>query len=324
MTKPKKIMDIPDISFNTISGTAIKVDIYNIKHSPVHCHNNFITLVFCLKGQINILSNQDILTLKCGEIYCIGLNDLHCIFSDTDNITAMVYLDIHKISLPLDTIQCSCFVIENDSFDSFRSKPLREIKQCLLAIIYSYAQSGTVKAATANHLTDKIIELLMKYFDWNSGFDLSRNINCELRQRLRSVVKYCGINYMHKLTIPQLAATLHVNENYLSQFMKKSGYGSFSAMISYFRCFYAQFLLLSSDLSVIQIADKVGFSDVKYFYKHFNRIWHKTPTEFRQWFKNYIKTENAIHYYSSKNNDELLNIIKDYIVEDFLHAITIE
>ena len=314
MPKLKRIMSIPELEENIINGTGIAIDICNIKHSPIHCHESLLELVFCLSGSVSLRCNQDLVTLNAGDMYCLGLEDIHCLYSDTDNITVIFHIDMHKANLPWDTIRSSYFSIENNNLEPYQVRPLRKIKDLLLSILYSYVKNGTLDFKDTDFFIPKTVSILIKYFDWNSQFILSENIDDELRQRLRSIVKYCGTNYMNKLTISQLAAELHINENYFSQFMKKSGYRSFSDLVGYLRCFYAQFMLLEGEMSIIQIADKVGFSDVKYFYKYFKRIWQQTPTEFRQWFEDYIKEDDCIAYYSS---DDFLPLLKDYIVEDF-------
>lgn len=123
---------------------------------------------------------------------------------------------------------------------------------------------------------------------------------------------------MKKLTISQLAVAVHINENYLSQFMHKSGHGSLSNLISYMCCFYAQYLLLTTEMSIIQIADKCGISDVKYFYKYFKNAWKQTPQEFRQWFVIYLKEDDFSYYYF---NDEIIAKVEPFITEFFSNAV---
>jgi AraC-like DNA-binding protein len=111
---------------------------------------------------------------------------------------------------------------------------------------------------------------------------------------------------------------VHINENYFSQFIHKSGYGSFSNLIGYIRCNSAQFLLLSSELSVVEISDRCGFSDVKYFYKHFKQIYKKTPSEFRRWFAGYIKNPERVYHYTA---EEILPFLEPFTAEYFSECV---
>lgn len=170
----------------------------------------------------------------------------------------------------------------------------------------------------ASSASNKIIAILLDYFDWFNYINVYPSRNDDIRERFQAISAYCQLNLKRKLTISELAETVHINENYLSQFIRKSPYGSFSNMIGYMRCFAAQRLLLTTELSVIEISNQCGFSDDKYFYKHFRLAWGKTPTEHRQWYREYISSKDEIHTVS---NEEAYKILEPYAAEYFANHI---
>lgn len=314
----KKIMDIPDRTCPAIGDTPVAINICNVKHSLVHYHQALLEMVLCVEGTVSIRCNEEIVTLKKGQLFTIGFNDIHCLYSDTDNIVIVFHININHAAMPVELLKCSSFACEDFDLESYQIKPMHHIKDIILATVYTYTKFNKLDSAKTTAACNTVADLLLKYFDWNNKINLTPNVNDELRQRFRAVLKYCEKNYMKRLTISQLAAAVHINENYLSQFMHKSGHGSFSNLIGYMRCFYAQYLLLTTEMSIIQIADKCGFSDVKYFYKYFKNAWKQTPQEFRQWFVSYLKEDDFAYYYSS---DEIIAKVEPFIAEFFSNAV---
>ena len=105
MRKVKKIMDIPEHKVAPINGTSITIDICNVKHTPVHYHASSVEMILCLKGSVSILCNHEPITLKEGEMFAIGFDDLHCMYSDTDNIVVSFYMDMQHMDIPWEILQ---------------------------------------------------------------------------------------------------------------------------------------------------------------------------------------------------------------------------
>lgn len=82
-------------------------------------------------------------------------------------------------------------------------------------------------------------------------------------------------------TLPELAARCHVSVACFSRRFRK--YVGISPMqyITQNRLTYARFLLLNSDLSVIEIAVKCGYNDVSNFVRRFRQQFQISPLQFR-------------------------------------------
>ena len=86
------------------------------------------------------------------------------------------------------------------------------------------------------------------------------------------------------VTLRQLADVFHFNQSYLSQYLKKNTGENFTDLLQKARITQAEKLLSDTALSVAEIADKVGYQNVSYFYKVFEKINHCSPTEYRNRF----------------------------------------
>lgn len=317
MRKVKKILDIYNQEILLFPGTSTQLEINNVIHSPVHYHSSCIEMIFCLKGSVNVHCNHETVKLNKGEIFTVGFDDIHCLFSDTDNVVISFYIDMKSTGIPWKMLSYTYFSCEDNNCDPYQLKPLQKIKSCILAAAYKFSQDDNPDTASINTACHKILDLLMTHFDFYNRINFSPDKDNELRQRFRDIMAYCANNHDKKLTIAQVAEVVHISQNYFSQFIHKSGYKSFNGLLGYVRCFEAQKLLLTTELTVIQISDKCGFANVNSFYKHFHEIWGTTPKEYRQWFSDYVKIDDLVIPYSK---EEIFPVLAPFVAEHFVNT----
>ncbi|WP_270164442.1 response regulator transcription factor [Paenibacillus sp. SYP-B4298] len=99
---------------------------------------------------------------------------------------------------------------------------------------------------------------------------------------INDIVAYIDKHYMDNLSLQQLAAAFHLSREYISRKFKQEFGHNFSDYLSAYRIGKAKQLLLNPYLKLAQIAEMVGFSDVKYFSKVFKKQEGRSPREYRQ------------------------------------------
>lgn len=98
---------------------------------------------------------------------------------------------------------------------------------------------------------------------------------------IQDVAEYLELNYAQKFSQQKCADLFHVNKDYMSRHFRKT-YGV--GMVTYLteiRLRKAKELLRASSLQIQEIADQVGFFDVKYFSIQFKKETGLTPSAFR-------------------------------------------
>lgn len=85
-----------------------------------------------------------------------------------------------------------------------------------------------------------------------------------------------------KIGMKDVAATVHLNPNYLSAHFKEQVGMTFSEYLTRKRLQYAKSLLLNSSSTVADIAEKSGYQTAKYFVKIFKEYEKMTPSQFRK------------------------------------------
>ncbi|HML68472.1 MAG TPA: AraC family transcriptional regulator [Clostridia bacterium] len=95
------------------------------------------------------------------------------------------------------------------------------------------------------------------------------------------MIDYINENYQSELTVEFLARTFHVSPSYLHKVFRKQLDTSPIQYINSIKINEAQYLLSSSDLTIVQIAEYCGFSDSRYFSRVFKTATGISPSQYR-------------------------------------------
>ncbi|RKP54407.1 response regulator [Cohnella endophytica] len=106
---------------------------------------------------------------------------------------------------------------------------------------------------------------------------LNRNTNI-----VEKVIKFIDSHYMEGLTLQQLSQQFHISAPYLGKRLKIELGQQFNEYLHHVRIQNAKNLLLISDESVKDIAEKIGYAEPNYFYSQFKRITGKSPMDFKK------------------------------------------
>lgn len=297
-----------DINFE--KKTTIKAAVKQIYHQEVHYHSNAIEMIFCLQGSISMRSSHRHVTLYEGDVFSIDPGDIHCIYSDTDNLVLFIHINIYNSLYSKETIYNCFFACETQPMSPFQIQPMYQVKDIMLSAALCLFTNSTFQNFSLKTASDKLIDLLIKHFDWLSFIWDPMGENTIFKQRIDRTLDYCLQHYPEKITLSQLAEQEHINSNYFSAFFKKTSFYNFSSLLSFIRCDAAEHLLLTTNKNVIEIASLCGFSDPKYFYKHFNDWWHMSPAKLRKW---YLEYNRAPAKETKLSDDESFKVIKDYL-----------
>ena len=100
--------------------------------------------------------------------------------------------------------------------------------------------------------------------------------------QLIALLEYCGNHFDEKLTLSALAKEFYVNQSALSRLFNRNLGVSFSDFINLLRVEEAGQLLLTTTLSITEIAYQVGFANVRSLNRAFVKHRGLTPGEIRK------------------------------------------
>ncbi|OKP96679.1 response regulator [Paenibacillus sp. P46E] len=93
---------------------------------------------------------------------------------------------------------------------------------------------------------------------------------------------YIKEHFYEDLSLEKMASVVFLNPAYFSQlFKQKTGQG-YKEYVTSLRLEQAKLLLLNPKLKLAEIAERVGYQDMKHFTQMFRKRYQLTPTEYRQ------------------------------------------
>ncbi|MDO6601082.1 AraC-type DNA-binding protein [Arenibacter palladensis] len=127
--------------------------------------------------------------------------------------------------------------------------------------------------------THAILEILLSRFIKNTNTTSAKN---NVKKEFGMVLNYINENLHENLTVKQLADFCHLNTDYFSRVFNENFGMRPNKYIQSKRIERAQLLLLSTNNSLKQIAEKVGLENLSYFNRIFKSHTGITPGIFRE------------------------------------------
>ena len=130
----------------------------------------------------------------------------------------------------------------------------------------------------------------------------------EYLNRIHTIIEYIYAHYQESITLDDLGDVLNISSYRLSHFFKEAIGISFKKFLQNSRFEHALIYLNQSNLSVLEIAKKCGFSDYKYLNKMMKERFNITPNQYRK-----KSINNAIESDNKEINSLFINELKQCI-----------
>ena len=102
---------------------------------------------------------------------------------------------------------------------------------------------------------------------------------------IRTTKQYIQEHYHEPLKLEEISKMVGFNSTYFSGLFKKETGKNFSDYLMEVRFNRAKELLIEEDMPIADIAEEVGYCDLKYFSKIFKREMGINPSKFRELYR---------------------------------------
>lgn len=243
----------------------------------LHTHQEIAEILFVEQGKGSCTIGNHTYRIKENDLLLISSGILHCTSSDpsADMHTCLFGIkNLHLKGLPRgQLLPPKIAPILPATSDT---QALRQIIS-LLEIFSANAQREAITEA-ANHLTQSLLAVIFDLAQ-NSSETAEQGQDYNLGLRIK---EYIDEHYLEDLNLASIAEGLHVNVYYLSHTFKKLlGYSPIQYVIQR-RIGEAQNLLLTTDLTVTEIALRCGYNNSNYFQSVFNNLVGMPPGKYRK------------------------------------------
>ncbi|MBX3278861.1 MAG: helix-turn-helix transcriptional regulator [Acidobacteria bacterium] len=101
-------------------------------------------------------------------------------------------------------------------------------------------------------------------------------------EQLAPLFDFLETNYKEPVSVARAAALLHLSESHFMRLFKQVTGQSFVRYLNHFRVAKAERLLATTELSVAEVSQAVGFCDQSYFGLVFRSLVHITPLQYKR------------------------------------------
>ena len=239
------------------------------KNFPPHFHNA-IEMLYVYQGQIAvtvqgveyIVSKNELCFIPSNAIHSIrnlnAISKYDCCFLNT-NYYINDNIDINKY-------QISIIISNNIVIDDYKK----------LKKVFNSDKQNFKATALKSLGTFFVIELITHCLE-NQKYSLSqRDPKVKI---VREITLYLNTHSCENINIDTIYKQYNYSHSYLSRLFKKYTNTTMSKMLNHYRCLNAQNLLMTEDLSILEISEKCGFNNFSYFTKTYKNIIGELPSD---------------------------------------------
>lgn len=213
---------------------------------------DFHVLIYILKGSMEIIEEEATHTLKAGSLFFLKANVHHWGVKPYELGTSWYYIHFYA------------------------SEPEGDLKPLELKQTYELSKLFEVNL------------MLWKIFLHCYELSYYKEEQSSGHKHVRKAIQFLEENYNRQFTVNEMEHTLGLSYKYLGTLLKKETKMTIKEYQQMLRMKEAERLLCFTDLSVTEIADKVGYGDVFYFSNVFKRTKGVSPMKFRNMYIPYI------------------------------------
>ena len=264
---------------------------------PMHWHDE-MEFIKIIKGKYIVNINLKEYVVEEGDIVILKPCTLHS-FKQYENekmASKTIMFDLSMLNSNV-TDACSIkyftpFLYNKVSYPTIlkpSDKGYKNIKNCIDKLFLCYEEKNEFfELQLKSYLFELFYILFKECFEIHA---CSTKIKDDTTNDIKAILEYIKINYMNPISIKDLANVVNFSEHYFMRFFKKYMGMTCVDYINEYRLNIATNLLETTDMSIMEIAIKVGVNNISYFNKIFKKKFNLTPKEYRKNLKN-IKMED--------------------------------
>lgn len=265
-------------------------DTSGIEKTQLHTHD-YLELAYIVKGCFRQrILNRDI-TFREGEFCLIDKNCIHQDYLENSDAVILflgiandMFSEIMDESITTEKIISflqSALMKQKDLQQYLHFKPTEGASEQMHACLFSLLLELYSPAIGSPYICKGLLLRIFRLLSTSYEFSLSRKQRKTMSWIIfEEVSSYMKQNYSH-ITIRDLELAFHFQEDYFNRLIKEKTGMTYSAYLQNLRLDRAEHLLLTTNQTVEEVAEAVGYHNKGYFYKIFTEKYGVTPGKYR-------------------------------------------
>jgi len=272
------------------SDMPVTYDACKVSHYHLHCHEGVIEVLILLSGSAHVKVSFEEFDMKEGDYIIINTEDSHSIYAtDSKCETASLFFNMNSYKEHIPYLDYVLFALE--SFDLVKYKnETQKLRRMIASVLLNLARHhmsphDRTSCENLKRSAEELLWIFVNDYDMRNYYNRNWNAGYHKTERYYRIMKYIYENYGMKNLMDYIAKNEFYSKSYITHLFKQIGASSFQDVLTYIRLYKSERLLLDSDVPIIEIADRCGFSDIKYYTSNFKKWFLYTPSEYRKIFQ---------------------------------------
>ena len=254
------------------------------KSTALHMHNE-VQILAGNSGILEVSVNSKRYNLRVGDVMIIKSRVPHAakpILPFTATLTVSIpaeNLFFTDFSINHPALALALVQNEKDFIYLRREDDMTaEIFSTLTKMSEENSKKDTAQVLFVNGYTQILLGLLHRNGIINN---ISERLDKNALSKLSVVFDHVEENISREISLEEAAALNGMNREYFCRFFKKASGITFVDYVNFTRILHAEKLLISTQESISEISNRLGFSSVSYFTRVFKNITKTTPANYR-------------------------------------------
>ena len=253
----------------------------------VHWHD-FFELEFVLKGQAIHMLNGKAYPIKPGSLYLLTPADLHTIIPDPSCDDPVI--SVMNISFTDALVSDSSFVeiqmLPTPLIAEATGKNFDDLKYLSDFILEAAKLEGPHAKDILMHSFYTIIFMFLRLYHLQHS-DRIANTGIDVNDReidyIRNAIAYIRYNFQKPdISVSSIASAINLSPNYFGTIFKRHMKKNCLSFVKDMRMDFAKSLLQNTSLTVAEIAQKCGYTNLPYFVCDFRKTFGNPPQKYRE------------------------------------------
>lgn len=264
-------------------------------HEPIiasHYHA-YVEIIYIFSGELKVVINDFPLIGTAGDMFVILPSEVHsferkkgckyiCIQVDPTFIFSGIMSTIElRFNLPFTNgLNANAHLFKSKSIDK------TDIPKQIQAIIMEYENPSKLqRLAIRTSLSNVTLWVLRSWQNSAISPIILPKTNDKLL-KLAPILEIISRDFTTELRAEDLARIAEMSTSYFSRFFNSAVGMGFTEYLTFVRITEAERLIVSTDMSIADVASRVGFSNPSYFITQFRKQFKFSPKQYRQQFYN--------------------------------------
>ncbi len=263
-----------------LSAELYLIDSNHPKYEMAHHWHGDFEIIKIVSGSLKVKLNKREFDAEAGDIIFVNSETVHGASPDNCSYECIVFSN-DLVQAP-DSV-CGGFLTElNDHvivINDHYKKDESDIYSAFQKLFYVMENSGTYFEVLGAIYSIFGIIIRDKLYKTSAGLSEGDSVS---NAKLKKVLSYMRNSYDTQISLEQMANVAGMSPKYFCYFFKEMTKKSPVSYLNTYRVERAARKLLSTDMSVTDVAFSCGFNDLSYFIKTFKMIKGITPNAFRK------------------------------------------